>query len=116
MFHTTDAGANSDYRATTTTLSISTPYYGSWRSDSSTYTMRINGITQADTGTGTDGLWFGEPSNSNSMQVGALNSFGFGVGQPLKGKLGELIIYDGVELTVQQRTDIETYLSNKWGI
>ncbi len=99
-----------------TTLTTATPYIHRFSSNDTNWVMAVDGVVQGETvGGGSDtGIWFGDVASRNNMAVGAIVRST--VSNRYDGELAEIIVYDGVDLTAQNVTDVETYLADKWGV
>lgn len=97
-----------------TALSTGQWYILEVHSDSSAYSLYVQDVAQTITvisGANT-GDWFADTAGRDNFMVGAMTRTG--TSQFLDGLIGELIIYDGVTLTADNRADVYEYLWYKW--
>jgi hypothetical protein len=115
-FASTNVGTFDDNGRLTFDLATGTTYIYSVTSDGSTYTGRINGGEKVVfMGSGSNaGNFFGDVPDRDNFCVGALKH----TSETLftNATIAEILVYDGVDLTASQVTDLETYLANKWGV
>jgi len=98
------------------TLTAETPSLIEWNSTGSAFGISINGSAQTiTTRSGTDsGKWWGDMPGRDNWTIGALMRTS-AASFLTAAYISEVIVYD-TKLTTSQRTDIETYLNDKYSI
>lgn len=93
----------------TTAISTNTKYIVRWKSTGTVWTIDVNGVSQT-LGVGGAGAntgdWFADTSSRTVLNLGFL----------LNGRIGELLLFEGINLTSTQAGSLYSYLSSKWGI
>lgn len=99
-------------------MGTSVPHLIRYSSSGSSYTFEIDGSIRTmnlDSGSN-NGDWLGDVANRDSFLIGAVE-WPAGVSATyLRGKVAEIIYFDGKVLDASERAQIEAYLNNKWGI
>ncbi len=108
-------GLNLDTLRGSTTISAAATYLISWSSNGSRYKLRSNGADETLSAiNGSDsGRWLDDAGNRDNLVIGAFKSNV--EAYPLKGDVGEVLYYD-TELSADDLSSVESYLSSKWGV
>ena len=107
-------GADTLVIGETTPLTTTEAFIAHFTSDGADWAISINNIVQGlEVRIDNTGNWFGDRS-PDRLSIGAA-AFSTTV-LFYDGKIFEILVYDGVNLTSGQRQDVHTYLANKWGV
>lgn len=114
---TTDSAAVTTEIVGSSSIVIDTPYLMYWKSNDTATSFRLNSATESlDLTTNDSGNWFGDMGGTADQITIGKDGINNGYIQPFLGNLGELIIVTGTNLTTQQRDDVESFLTGKWGL
>lgn len=98
-----------------TDVNDSNPHYISYESDNSNYFIRVDGADESLTesvGGADDGDWFDAVLNRDNITLGAIETT---ASFETEQDIAEMFFYSG-KVSVSDRTRIETYLSDRYGI
>lgn len=106
---------NRSVASQTTPVDSDTPYIAHLISNGTAWSSNINGISQSlVVSNENNGAWFGDQDRDNTLVGGWVS--GGTVVTHFDGRIFEIVIYDNVNLTPQQREKVTGYLATKWNI